>query len=207
MRVLPNLNVFFPADGAELSEALRFALRAEHPSYISFPKLPDKPLPAHPFEMGKAVRYRDGGDGAVLAIGHSVVEALAAAQALEQQGIGFQFMDFIPSKPFDRSAVLEACATGSLFVVDEHQQCAGIAGEAAKAVLEGERRCAISVIIPFPTVSQITWRVMHKCRRNTACQPRALHSASVKRSEAGDEAGACHRCERPFGTRAAAASA
>ena len=137
MRALPNLNVFFPADGAELSEALRFALRAEHPSYISFPKLPDKPLPAHPFEMGKAVRYRDGGDGAVLAIGHSVVEALAAAQALEQQGIRLSVYGFHTVKPFDRSAVLEACATGSLFVVDEHQQCAGIAGEAAKAVLEG----------------------------------------------------------------------
>ncbi|MDR1133668.1 MAG: hypothetical protein LBL05_05860, partial [Synergistaceae bacterium] len=86
MRALPNLTVIFPSDGAELSSALRYSINSNSPAYISFPKAPSPKLPAHDFEKGKAVRYKKGRDGAIIAVGTAVSDALAASGELSAKG-------------------------------------------------------------------------------------------------------------------------
>lgn len=136
MRSLPNLTVEFPANAAELSDTLRYALSVEKPFYISFPKAVDMELMEHNYSVGKGVNYRKGKDGAIIAIGYSVHNALKAAQMLEQDGVDIAVYGLHTVKPLDKELILEAAKTGKIYVVDEHQTCAGVASEVAKIILE-----------------------------------------------------------------------
>jgi transketolase len=149
MRVLPNLTVIFPSDGAELASALRYSINADSPTYISFQKAPSPKLPAHGFEKGKAVRYRKGRDGAIMAVGMAVFEALAAYESLSVKGLDLSVYGIHTVKPLDEVAIMEAGKTENVFVVDEHQNYAGVAGDIASLILESgagvKRFCDISI--------------------------------------------------------------
>jgi transketolase len=136
MRSLPNLTVVFPADSGELSETLRYAINSEHPTYIGFPKAPSPQLPAHVFDVEKAACYREGKDGAILSVGASVSDSLNAAEMLAQNGMELSVYGLHTVKPLDREAILAACDTGSVFIVDEHQSWASTAGDVASLILE-----------------------------------------------------------------------
>lgn len=137
MRSLPNLTVLFPACPEEVRAAIAYGLSSAHPTYISIPKAPARPLPEHDFQAGKAVLYREGKDGAILAMGYSGAEALEAAEQLAQKGLHLSVYGFHTVKPLDREAILAAGRTGNVFVVDEHTAGAGIGGEIARILLEG----------------------------------------------------------------------
>jgi transketolase len=136
MRALPNLTVMFPSDGAELASALRYSINADSPTYISFQKAPSPKLPAHDFETGKAVRYKKGRDGAIIAVGMAVSDALTASETLLSKGIDLSVYGLHTVKPLDGGAIMEACKTENVFVVDEHQNKAGVAGDIAALILE-----------------------------------------------------------------------
>jgi transketolase len=136
MRVLPNLTVIFPSDGAELAAALRYSINSDSPAYISFQKAPSPKLPAHDFEAGKAVRYKKGRDGAIIAVGMAVSDALAASGSLRDKGLELSVYGLHTVKPLDRCAITEACKTENIFIVDEHQNRAGVAGDIAALILE-----------------------------------------------------------------------
>jgi transketolase len=135
MRSLPNMTVIFPSDPGELSSALKYAIGSNHPAYISFPKAPSPNLPEHGFEECRAVRYRSGRDGTILAVGIAAGDAMAAAEALATQGFDLGVFGLHTVKPLDAEAILDAGATGSVFVVDEHQGHAGVAGDIASLLL------------------------------------------------------------------------
>lgn len=137
MRALPNMTVLFPADANEVRGALSYAFSEKRPFYISIPKAPapENPLP-HDFVPGKAACYRKGQDGAILAMGYSVHEAMKAAALLEAEGISLSVYGFSTVKPLDVETIVEACETKNIFVLDEHQSCAGMGAEVAKVVLE-----------------------------------------------------------------------
>ncbi|MDR1965482.1 MAG: hypothetical protein LBQ36_02120 [Synergistaceae bacterium] len=140
MRALPNMTVIFPSDAGELAEALRWAINSDHPAYVSFRKAPSPKLPEHGFDAMRAVPYRSGKDGAILAVGMSVAEALAAADALAAKGFGLSVWGLHTVKPLDEEAVLAACETENIFVLDEHQGWAGTAGDIASLILESGKR-------------------------------------------------------------------
>ncbi len=136
MRSLPNLNVVFPSNGYELRDALTYALKDNRPYYISFPKAPAPDVNEHVFEFGKAAKYRIGNDGAILAVGFSVNNAIKAADILSQRGINISVYGVHTVKPLDKEAVIEAAKTKNIFVVDEHNYSAGIGGDIARIILE-----------------------------------------------------------------------
>ena len=135
MRALPNLTVIFPADGEELASALRYSINSDSPTYISFQKAPSPKLPPHDFEVGKAVRRKKGRDGAIIAVGMAVSEALAAAESLNAKGLELSVYGLHTVKPLDDEAIMEACETENVFIVDEHQNHAGISGDIAELIL------------------------------------------------------------------------
>ena len=136
MRSLPNLTVEFPSDGAELRDVLKYALSVEKPFYISFPKAPDSKLDPHKYENGKMVEYKSGKDGNILAVGYSVKNALNAAELLSKKGYDIGVYGIHTVKPLDRNAIIKAATVGNVFVLDEHQYCAGIGAEVARVILE-----------------------------------------------------------------------
>lgn len=136
MRSLPNLNVVFPSNGKELGNVLKYALRDNKPYYISFPKAPAPNADEHVFEFGKAVKWRKGKDGAIIAVGFSVNNAIIASDMLKEKGLDIAVYGLHTVKPLDKQAIIEAAKTKNIFVVDEHNYAAGIGGEIARLILE-----------------------------------------------------------------------
>lgn len=85
---LPHLEMYFPADAADLSSAMEYALRSRHPLAIRYPKEslpPDLDLP-FPRELSRARKLRSGEDLAVFALGTMIHPALEAADLLSAKG-------------------------------------------------------------------------------------------------------------------------
>jgi transketolase len=139
MRSLPNMTVVFPADPGELASALRHSVASGRPSYVSFQKAPAPRLPEHDFEIGRAVRYKTGRDGVILAVGMIAGDALLASELLAARGLDVGVFGIHTVKPLDVDAIMDAASTGSVFVADEHQSHAGVAGDAARVILAGGR--------------------------------------------------------------------
>jgi len=74
LRAMPNMVLMAPGDGEEMIEALRLALRLNLPSALRYPRdavpeplMGEVPTPA--FEVGQALRLRNGSDATILAYG------------------------------------------------------------------------------------------------------------------------------------------
>jgi 1-deoxy-D-xylulose-5-phosphate synthase len=137
MRSLPNLVVMAPKDENELQHMLKTAV--EHPGPISlrYPRgegwgvAMDKELKT--LEIGRAELLRAGGDIAIVAIGHTVLPALHAAEELARLGIDAAVVNARFVKPLDRE-LLRSVVTGvpNLITVEDH----ALAGGFGSAVLE-----------------------------------------------------------------------
>ena len=136
MRSLPNMNVLFPCDAKEFKGALNYALNDNKPYYISTPKLPAPKENGQPFKINKAIQYREGKDGAILAVGFSVHEACKAADELKKKNIELAVYGIHTVKPIDIETIINVACLKNIFVIDEHQYCTGIGGEVARIILE-----------------------------------------------------------------------
>lgn len=144
LRAINNLDIVVPADNFETREAIRAASRQEKPIYIRFGKAPMVTLPRRSdvFTVGAASTIREGTDVAFIATGETVVHALLAAEALQEQGISTRVISMHTVKPLDRHAVL-ACAQQcqAVVTVEEHSTHGGLGDACARVLLESG--CAV----------------------------------------------------------------
>jgi 1-deoxy-D-xylulose-5-phosphate synthase len=137
MRSIPNLVVMAPKDENELQHMLKTAV--EHPGPISlrYPRgegwgvAMDKELKT--LEIGRAELLRAGADIAIVAIGHTVLPALNAAEELARLGIDAAVVNARFVKPLDKE-LLRSVVTRvpNLITVEDH----ALAGGFGSAVLE-----------------------------------------------------------------------
>jgi transketolase len=127
---LPGFVVMVPADEESARAATAAMLEHNGPVYLRVGR-PDVPKvytkSPMSFEIGKAIRLRDGSDLTIVANGLMVAPALDAAEALAGDGIQARVLDMHTVKPID-SAALEAAAkeTGALVVAEEHLAHGGL---------------------------------------------------------------------------------
>jgi len=134
---LPGFNVVVPADGIETVEAIRVAAATEGPFYIRLgrPKFPAVFKDGYRFNLGKAVRMREGKDATVIACGIMVSKALEAANNLASQGIDCRVLNMPTIKPLDEQAIIEVAAqTGAIVVAEEHLLHGGLGSLVAQVV-------------------------------------------------------------------------
>ncbi|HEX5774392.1 MAG TPA: transketolase C-terminal domain-containing protein [Candidatus Paceibacterota bacterium] len=141
MRMLPGMNVINPSDAEEAKKAVVAAAKADGPSYIRFGRagVPTYTTPETPFAIGKALLLwkSDVPKVSLLANGPLAYEALAAARALEADGIGTLVLSVPSVKPLDETAVLAAAkATGNVITIEEHQAAGGFGGVIAEFLSE-----------------------------------------------------------------------
>lgn len=135
---LPGFTVLVPADAAATRAAVRAMLAYEGPVYLRVgrPKVPvvyesERDVP---FEIGKAVRLRDGQDLTIVANGLMVAAALQAHDLLADRGIRAGVLDVHTVKPLDESAIAAAAReTGALVVAEEHLAHGGLGSVVAMA--------------------------------------------------------------------------
>ena len=135
LRTLPGMTVLAPCDEVELRLGLRAALRLDGPVYMRIGKKgePIVHRQAPDFRIGRAITVRDGRDVCLVATGTIMPVVLAAAEALERDGVSARVESFHTVKPLDAQRLAEvfaACAV--VAVVEEHGKVGGLAGAVAE---------------------------------------------------------------------------
>ena len=141
MRALPGMVVLNPCDFNQTVQATLAAAKYEGPVYLRFgrPSVPNFTDENQPFEIGKAIVMNEGKDVTLIATGHTVWEALQAAEALEAEGISAEVIDIATIKPLDEEAIVaSASKTGCVVVAEEHNAFGGL-GEAVAGVLAAKK--------------------------------------------------------------------
>lgn len=145
MRIIPRMVVLAPCDTIEAKKATIAAAQWHGPVYIRLAReaTPIVTSEETPFAIGKAELYFVPKEGvevmvAILATGSLVHNALKAAKALEEKGIGAKVWNFATVKPLDEEAVLEAASIGAIVTVEEHQQKGGFGSAVAEYLAQNK---------------------------------------------------------------------
>jgi transketolase len=127
MRAVPGMQVFCPADEAELCAGLPAALASPWPAYIRFNARPAQ-LAHGPFVWGRAERIGDDGDDlGVLCAGLLVSNAASACAALREEGVGVRLLNLRTLVPIDEEAIVAAArACAVLVTVEDHLLVGGL---------------------------------------------------------------------------------
>jgi transketolase len=148
MRVLPNLTVIVPADPLETAAVMRYSLAHEGPMFLRIARVPVPRVHGedYEFQLGKAVKLREGSDVTLIANGLLVSRALDAAKALEAHGISARVLNMSSMKPLDREAILDAARTTHGIVTAEEALAAGGLGGAVAEVLALEHPAPMRIL-------------------------------------------------------------
>ncbi len=139
MRTIPGMVIINPADDIEARAAVFAAAEYDGPVYLRFgrlalPRIFDE---SYKFEMGKAVKLREGTDVTIIATGLMVNEALIARDTLAEIGISAAVLNIHTIKPLDREAVIAAAKeTGAIVTAEEHSIVGGLGGAVAEVICE-----------------------------------------------------------------------
>jgi len=135
MRVFPNIVMMAPGDATEVQPMLEFALQHSGPTSIRYPKATANTFarPQQPIELGKSEMLRTGTDGAIVACGAMLQQALEAAEVLRLEGIEVAVVNARFIKPLD-SEMLEKLFQDCRFIVTVEE--GALAGGFGSAVLE-----------------------------------------------------------------------
>lgn len=135
MRLFPNMVLMAPADQTEVSPMLDFALQYAGPTGIRYPKTAARNFerPSQPIELGKSETIQWGTDGAIIACGAMLEQALDAAAKLRQMDIEVAVINARFIKPLDE-AMLEQVFRDCRFVVTIEE--GAVMGGFGSAVME-----------------------------------------------------------------------
>lgn len=136
-RVIPNMTVIAPCDAIEARKATIAIADRKGPCYVRFAreKTPVFTTEETPFEIGKAMTFREGKDVALIACGPLVYKALQAADALSKEGVEAMVVNCHTIKPLDEKAVVHAAETcGAVVTIEEHQVAGGLGGAVAECL-------------------------------------------------------------------------
>ncbi len=136
MRVIPNMNVFVPADANETESIVRYMASHEGPMYVRVNRnaydnvTPEKAS----FVPGEPVVLKEGTDVAVFACGVMVLKALQAARELEGE-ISVKVVNVPSIKPMNRESIAAiAKSVKGCVTAEEHSVIGGLGGAIAEAL-------------------------------------------------------------------------
>ncbi len=146
MRSFANMTVIVPADGIETGNAVVASMEWPGPVYIRIGRGFEPPAyknKDYGFEIGKAVKMRDGTDLTIIACGVGVLQAMRAAEVLEKQGLSVRVINMHTVKPIDRDVIIEAVKeTRRIITVEEHNIVGGLGSAVAEVIIESGKACA-----------------------------------------------------------------
>ncbi len=131
MRLFPNMVVMAPGSAEEVSMMLQFALQHDHPCSIRYPKASamQRDRPIADIEIGKSETVRQGDDGAIVAFGAMLENALAAAELLAGE-LDVAVINARFAKPIDREMVRQSIESGRFVMTVEESTLVGGFGSA-----------------------------------------------------------------------------
>ncbi len=139
MRVMPRMTVLVPCDAIEAEKATIAAAFHPGPVYIRFGREKSPVFTTHetPFEIGRAVVFREGKDVSIIGCGMLVYNALVAAEELAAEGVDAEVINSHTLKPFDARTIEESVKkTGAAVTVEEHQIYGGLGSAVAETLAQ-----------------------------------------------------------------------
>lgn len=139
MRAIPHMVCFEPVDATMLEKAVDQIVDCQGAVYIRLQrkkaeKVFDDTLN---FELGKAIKIKDGKDVTLIASGIMVARAIEAAELLKEDGISARVVNIHTWKPIDKDAIIK-CAkeTGAIVTCENHNVCNGLGSAVAEVVCQ-----------------------------------------------------------------------
>ena len=128
---VPGLKIVMPSTPAEAKGLLKAAIRDANPViFLEHKRLyamkGEAPAAGEVLPIGEARIARSGADLTVVSIGRGVVDALAAAQRLAEEGVDAEVVDLRTLRPLDVETVLDSVArTNRVVLVEEGPRTGG----------------------------------------------------------------------------------
>jgi len=139
MRNIPGITILEPVDSVMLSDIIK---QVAYKYGIFYVRLLRKNAikiyeDGSTFEIGKAVKLREGKDAAIIATGIMAAEALKAADILQEKGISARVVNMFTLKPIDKDMIIE-CAreTGAIVTAENHSIINGLGSAVAEVLGE-----------------------------------------------------------------------
>ncbi len=160
----PGLLVAIPATPADAKGLLKSCIRQDNPViFLEHESLygvkGDVPDGEHLVPLGKASVLREGRDITIVSYSKCVYDAMAAAEALENEGVDVEVIDLRMLNPLDIATVVESVKkTGKAMVVYEGWRTGGAGAEIAAQIYEAafdhldapvERVATLDTPIPY----------------------------------------------------------
>lgn len=140
MRALPNMTVIEPADAIEITQVVPAIADHPGPVYLRL-KRGETPVvfdADHRLELGKAqVLGAENGEVCIVAAGMMIPAALAAAEALRDNGVTAVVVSSPTIKPLDATTILAAARHSRIMITAEnHTIIGGLGSAVAEAMAE-----------------------------------------------------------------------
>ncbi|NHV08117.1 transketolase [Cronobacter turicensis] len=139
LRAISGLTILSPADATATAQLTELAARHHGPVYLRLTGGMRTPVVYREqavFELGKAMRLREGDDIALVATGSMVAVALKAADALEAHGLRCAVVDMHTIKPLDTDTLKSLFGSRLLVTLEEHSVVGGLGGAVAEYLAE-----------------------------------------------------------------------
>jgi transketolase len=141
MSSIPGMVVLSPSDYFSAKSVLRTAYKYNGYVYVRLvrPSSPTIYSGEFDYEIGNAIKLREGKDISIISTGLPVHHAVKVFLELEKEGIGVAVYDFLTVKPLDGEAIRDAAkAKYGILVVEDHVMWGGL-GMAVSHFLAKER--------------------------------------------------------------------
>ena len=137
LRSFPNLTILSPADGLEVAKCVEAAAAIKGPVYIRLTGKMNQPM-VHKedidFQVGNAIKVKEGNEIAIFATGSMVARAVKAAAILEEKGHSASVVDIHTIAPFDEECVIAEKDAKLMVTVEEHSIVGGLGTVVAETI-------------------------------------------------------------------------
>jgi transketolase len=142
LRALPGVTICAPASRWETTQAVDALIEAPGAAYLRLERAGTfEDDGGQSFELGKARELRSGDAMTLIGIGGVMSEVVAAADALEADGMSCRVLSMHTLRPFDADAAIAAAEeTGGIVTVEENTVLGGLGGAVAEVCLESDTR-------------------------------------------------------------------
>jgi transketolase len=139
LRALPNMTVVAPCDADEMRRLMDQTLAWDGPIYVRIAKGGDRIVSSdeHPFQIGRGIALREGGDVLIVSTGITTQVALDAADILAEDGVAATVLHLHTLKPLDVDEILaRASRASAVLTIEEHTLPGGLGSAVAEALLD-----------------------------------------------------------------------
>ncbi len=139
LRALPNLTIICPASPLEVRKATVAAYELDGPVYLRIGTNKEAEIYKNDynFEVGKAVRIREGENITLIGSGSILGDVLKVAEQIKEKGIKARVVNVHSIKPIDKEEIIKAIDdTGKIITIEDHNIIGGLGSAVAEVIAE-----------------------------------------------------------------------